>query len=263
MKKILILIILLLFLFCSCNKTESYYHTGRYEQVLKSLEDKTVLSKSDYLYKIKALIKLGKKNESKESVLLYLLMATDKDEREFATDLFVDLNFSDTLNVLLLRPDDGLKARITLYKSFVLTEDYESALQMLDYLSEDLSFSEFSTLIVNYPASAEYNLTIFNAWYDNITDFDYDVFSSLLLKFSSSEILNENSAKELVNLSERIIKNGLNDNLILSRFYQISGNALVILHDSYNSMLYYKESLKYNPDNQELKKIIGESDDSI
>ena len=257
------MIVFCFFLLSSCNKAESYFNTGRYEKVLDTVEHKKILSKTDYLYYAKSLVKLGRKEEARESILLYLLMATETDERDFATDLFVDLNFSDTLNVLLLKPADGTKQQIALYKSYVALEDVNSALAVLDFLSESMSFPDFVSLIVRYTASDNYNLMIFNTWYENIYDSEFEDFSLLLSEFSENENLSEQVLKDLIELTEKVIKNEIpqKDEQIMSSLYYVLGNVLTGLHDNHNASVYYKEALRLNPENEKLIQLVGELSD--
>lgn len=256
MKKTVFCILLVFFAFCavSCRKSESYFSTGKFEKTVQNVDSKATPSKQDYYYKIKSLTELGRPEEARESVLLYLLMAQENDEREFATDLFIDLGFSDVLNILILKPSDGLKAKITLYKSYTALGETSKAIEMANLLTENLTFRDFCTLLVNFPCSADYNIRIFRAWRENLLDADILVFTDLLQKFTVSDIINEDAAKDIINICEHAMKDSRfeNEPLLMSKLYKISALALEELHDKYNSSVYFNEALKLNPQDPEL-----------
>ncbi len=193
-------------------------------------------------------------------------MAQENDERDFATDLFIDLGFSDVLNILILKPSDGLKARITLYKSYTALGDTAKAIETANLLTENLNFRDFCTLLVNYPCSAEYNVKIFRAWRENLLDADILVFTDLLQKFIKSEIITEEAAKEIINICELTMKDSRfeNEMLLKTKLYKIAGFALEKLHDKYNSSVYFHEALILNPQDTELADILkGNSNDRL
>lgn len=249
-----ILLVFLLLFNVSCAKTEAYYQTGKFEKTVQNVDSKATPTKQDYYYKIKSLAELGRPQEARESVLLYLLMADENDDRSFVTDLFVDLQFSDVLNILILKPTDGLKSRIALYKSYTALGDTAQAVETANLLTENLNFRDFCTLIVNYPCSSEYNVKIFKAWLENLLDADMLSFTELLQRFVTSEIITEESAKDVINLCDTAMKDERfkNEPLLMSKLYKISGLALEKLHDRRNSSFYYREALILNPQDPEL-----------
>ena len=248
------LLFVLLTVLVSCNKVENYYRTGKYELAVQTADSLSKPKKYDYLYKAKALVELGRKEDAKESILLYLLMVEDTDERSFATDLFVDLNFSDVLNILILKPEDGVKQRIALYKSYTALGETDQAITILNLLTQDLTFADFTTLIVNFPCSSDYNATIFQAWQQNLNDTEVALFTELLVRFSKYEKSTENASQiviktaELAMSDERIKYN----NVLLSRLYKASSFALENLHDTYNASIYFEEAKRLNPVDPEL-----------
>ena len=257
MKNKLLILILLVFLslsFVSCNRTENYYRAGKYAKAIETADKITNPGKTDYLYKAKALVELNRQEEARESILLYLLMVEPEDEREFASDLFVDLGFSDVLNILILSPDDGVKQRIAIYKSYTALGDTEHAINTLNLLTKDLSFRDFATLITNFPCSYDYNATIFQAWQQNLNDSDISDFSNLLVQFSKEEDITENAAQILIKTAELAMSDDrfATNNLLLSRLYKASGFALEKIYDTYNANIYLTEASRLNPQDPEL-----------
>ena len=248
------LLFVLLTLFVSCNKVENYYRTGKYELAVQTADSLSKPKKYDYLYKAKSLVELGRKGEAKESILLYLLMVEDTDDRSFATDLFVDLNFSDVLNILILRPEDGIKQRIALYKSFAALGETDQAIAILNLLTQDLTFADFTTLIVNFPCSSDYNATIFQAWQQNLNDSDISLFSELIVRFSKYDNITENASQIIIKTAELAMSDERFrfNNVLLSRLYKASSNALENLHDTYNASIYLEEAKRLNPSDPEL-----------
>lgn len=249
-----ILLVFLLICTVSCAKAESYYQTGKFEKTVQNVDSKSTPTKQDYYYKIKSLAELGRPEEARESVLLYLLMAKENDDRSFVTDLFVDLQFSDVLNILILKPSDGLKSRIALYKSYTALGETAKALETANLLTENLNFRDFCTLIVNYPCSSDYNIKIFKAWRENLLDADILSFTDLLQKFATSDFISEESAKEVINICDSATKDErfANEPLLLSKLYKITGLTLEKLHDRRNSSFYYRQALILNPQDAEL-----------
>lgn len=257
MKKTFLILFLLVFLsalMISCNKTENYYRAGKYGKAVETADSLTNPSKFDYLYKAKALVELNRKEEARDSILLYLLMVEPEDEREFATDLFVDLEFSDVLNVLILQPEDGIKQRIALYKSYTALGETDQAIQVVNLLTQDLTFRDFATLITNFPCSYDYNASIFQAWQQNLNDADISDFSNLLVRFSKDADITENAAKILIKTAELAMSDErfASNNLLLSRLYKASGLALEKIHDNYNASIYLTEASRLNPQDPEL-----------
>ena len=248
------LLFVFLSLFVSCNKVENYYRTGKYEQAVEAADSLTKPRKYDYLYKAKALVELGRKEEAKESILLYLMMVEETDDRSFATDLFVDLNFSDVLNILILRPEDGVKQRIALYKSYAALGETDQAISILNLLTQDLTFADFATLIVNFPCSSDYNATIFQAWQQNLNDTDIALFTELIVRFARQENVTENASQILIKTAELAMADERfkYNNVLLSRLYKASAYALENIHDTYNSSIYLEEAKRLNPADPEL-----------
>ncbi len=256
MKHTISCILLVFLLLCGvyCSKAESYFQTGKFEKTVQNVDSKATPTKEDYYYKIKSLAELGRPEEARESVLLYLLMANEKDDRSFATDLFVDLQFSDVLNILILKPEDGLKSRIALYKSYTALGETSKAIETANLLTENLNFRDFCTLIVNFPCSSDYNTNIFKAWQENLLDADILSFTELLQKFAVSDLITEESAKEVINICDAAMKDErfAREPLLMSKLFKISGLALERLHDRHNSSFYYREALILNPQDPEL-----------
>lgn len=248
------LLFVLLTLLVSCNKVENYYRTGKYELAVETADALTNPKKYDYLYKAKSLVELGRKEDARECILLYLLMVEDTDDRSFATDLFVDLSFSDVLNILILRPEDGIKQRIVLYKSFAALGETEQAINILNLLTQDLTFADFATLITNYPCSSDYNATIFQAWQQNLNDSDLALFTDLIVRFAKLDDITENASQIIIKTAELAMSDERYkyNNMLLSRLYKASAFALENIHDTYNASKYYEEAKRLNPSDPEL-----------
>lgn len=251
-----VLLVFCLLLFTSCNKAERAYNSGRYQQALEILDSKQNPGKEDYLLKAKTLNSMGRQEEARESILLYMILADSSDEREFASNLFIDLRFSDVLNVLLLRPSDGIKAQITLYKSYASMEDYDRAKVILsDYLSTNLSVEEFITLIVNYPVEPDYVVAFLTAWLPNLNIEQKALYLELLQTFSEYENLTENSVLEGVDITDKMLLDGYytSDNARHSAIYKIRARFLTRIFDVQDADLCYRKAYSLNPDDPQLK----------
>ncbi len=253
-----VLLIFCLLLITSCNQAERAYNSGKYQQALEILENKQNLGKEDYLLKAKILNSMGMQEQARESVLLYMIMADSSDEREFASNLFIDLKFSDVLNVLLLKPSDGIKAQITIYKSYTEMGDYDRAKAILsDYLSTNLSVAEFITLIVNYPVEPDYVVAFLTAWLPNLNLEQKALYLELLNTFSLYANLTEDSVIEGVDITDRMLLDGYytSENTMHSAIYKIRARFLARIFDIQDAEICYRKAYELNPEDPQLKEM--------
>lgn len=254
-RKILIYLLFFSFLLVSCENAQSSYEKGDYHHVLELLNRKTSLTKDDYLLKIKAYVNLGQYEESKDSVMLYLLMANDSDaERSTVVDLFMDLDFSDVLNILILKDSDGLEAQIRRYISYVNLNDLESAKRILsDYLSSQLSINDFATLLVAYPLESEYVTSFFKAWYKTCTNEEKRLYYSLFFYYTKTNI-SEDAARECLELTSAFDNdNFFKDSQINSALlYKCKGYLYEKISDIDNALINFTKSYSLNPEDIEV-----------
>lgn len=253
-----VLLVFCLLLITSCNKAERAYNSGKYQQALDILDSKENPGKEDYLLKAKTLNSMGRKEEARESILLYMILADSSDEREFASNLFIDLKFSDVLNVLLLRPTDGIKAQITIYKSYANMGDYDRAKVILsDYLSENLTVAEFITLIVNYPVESDYIVAFLSAWLPNLNTEQKTLYLELLHTFSEYEDLSEESVIEGVDITDKMLMDSFytSDNIRHSEIYKIRARFLTRIFDVQDAQICYEKAYELNPEDPQLKEL--------
>ncbi len=187
-----------------------------------------------------------------------MILADSSDEREFASNLFIDLRFSDVLNVLLLRPSDGIKAQITLYKSYASMGDYDRAKGILsDYLSTNLSVEEFITLIVNYPVEPDYVVAFLTAWLPNLSIEQKALYLDLLQSFSEYENLTEHSVLEGVDITDKMLLDGYytSENSRHSAIYKIRARFLTRIFDNQDADICYRKAYSLNPEDPQLKEM--------
>ncbi|MCR4676507.1 MAG: hypothetical protein K5634_04685 [Sphaerochaetaceae bacterium] len=257
---ITVLLVFSLSVLVSCNKAESAYNSGKYQQALELVEKIENPGKSDYLLKAKILNAMGRQEDARESILLYMILADDSDEREFAANMFIDLKFSDVLNALLLEPKDGVKAQITIYKAYANMGDYERAKSILaDYLSTALSVSDFITLVVNYPVEPDYVVAFLTAWQANLSDNDRDHYLELMNTFSTYENLTEESIIEAIEITDKMLADEFysSDNIKLSKVYRIRARLLTGIYDIQDAAICLEEAYRLNPEDEELKEIFA------
>lgn len=262
MKHLKFITILLLFFISitliSCNNAQAMFDKGSYEEALFALNSKRVLSKNNHLLKIKTLVNLGRSSEARESTLLYLLMADSGDERTLPVQLFTELGYSDALNILILKPSDGVKAQTVLFKSYFNMGQYENAFNLLnDYMSSGLSISQYLRILIDYPCNIPFTFEIFDSWYDLLTTEEIDEYLSLFSEFVKLNI-SEETASECLQLISSMENNEMfnSNNKILSEVYKIKSDICYILHDYFNGNLYYQQFLKLRPGNSTFKQKI-------
>lgn len=253
-KRIFIYLLFFILLLSSCSNSYSLYKKNNYEQAIALASMEKNPSVKDYFAKAMSYVALGRKEEAKESSLIYLLMSDDNQNRPFIADIFVDLKFSDYLNVLALRPTDGLKAQITLYKSYLNFKQPENAKNIVTYyLQNNLNIADLLTLLVNYPLDVDFIAERFVNWSNSLNNQDLSEFLELLLQFSKLSLINENCAKIMVQLTSKLDSLTNND---LCNCYWIIGNALNTLKDPTNAKKYWKAAYNLNPQNTELQKLV-------
>lgn len=244
----------------SCSNIQKLYDKGNYRQVVEKVEKMSSPSQSDLLLQARSFINLGQEEKALESVLIYLLSDDGKDPqgREFAVSIFLDTNTSDRIATMVLDADDGLRARMTLYRAYVNQGDYENAEIMLKKLSTELDFVQYVTLILEAPVSDERILDIFTAWYSGIEESELDSYLTLLSRFSSEVTITEAVAKKFLSLTDVLMMNEYygSDNICLSTILKIKGNILESLFDKVNARIYWTQAYRLNPDDEELRKKI-------
>lgn len=244
----------------SCTNIQKLYDKGNYRQVVEKVEKMSSPSQSDLLLQARSFINLGQEENALESVLIYLLSDDGKDPqgREFAVSIFLDTNSSDRLATMVLNIDDGLKARMTLYKAYVAQGDFENAEIMLKKLSTELDFVTYVSMILDSPISDDRILDVFTAWYSGMDESEMDSFLTLLARFSSEITITETVAKKFLSLTDVLMLNEYysSDNICLSTILKIKGNILESLFDKVNARIYWTQAYRLNPDDEELRKKI-------
>lgn len=253
--------IILLFVFIaslvSCNNVQDLYDKGSYQRALDKLDAKKNLSKDDYLIKVKSLYKLNRQSEAKESLMLYLLMASDNNiDRPFLIKLFLDIGYTDALNILLLKPEDGFKAQLALFTSYYNLKQYDKALDILSkHISEKLTISEYLALLIKYPINDQYTLNFFDAWLDilNIDEvYSYlQFFREFIESDKSDEIL-----KKAFDFTDKILESEYikDDPECMALVYKYKGMICEKLFDYYNAKQFYSYSVKLYPFDYEVQK---------
>lgn len=246
-------------LFCflllvSCSNAKTYFEEGNYTKTLELLKEKKGLTKDDYLMKIHSYVNLGRTEEARESIMLYLLMTDDTDEREFAVNLYTEMDFPDILNILILKDSDGLKAQILKYISFANLKQYDEAKQLLsDYLASELSIDQFATLLVAHPIDINYTFSFFNAWFNTLAESEKASYFSFFFYFAKSDIT-EDVAKLCLDLCNKFDEDSYfrNSNVNKALLYKVKGNLCEKLFDTFNAKNYYLESYHLNPNDVEV-----------
>lgn len=236
-------ILLFLFFLPSCTNPKDFYSSAQYQYASDAVDQLRNPTVDDYYIKLKSLLELGKKDEAKESLAIFMLLSEDPVKREEVSHFFIEAGFSDELNVSLLRPDDSLESLITIYKSYINLKDFYNAKLMLnDHIKSKLSDSEFNTLIINYPVDSDYIITMLSIWQTTLTQDDKDTYLLLLSRFSKLEDLTESSCKVCVDITTRLENdeyyNTKPDKMTV--LYTLKADILSELHDNYNSNIYRK-----------------------
>lgn len=256
-----VLIALPLFVFClllcSCTNVQKQYDKGNYKTVIDTVAKKTSPSQNDLLLQTKSYVNLGDENKALESALLYLLAYDGKDEqgRAYAVKVFLDTDTSDRVAVLVLDRNDGIDARIALFKAYSNLGDEENARQILDLLSSEMVFSDYMTLLLENPVSDDYILEVFTAWYANMEETDREPFLSYLARFSSEISITETVAWKFLSLTDVLMADEFynSDDKRLSAVLKIKGNILESLFDKVNARIYWSQAYNLNPDDEELR----------
>lgn len=208
--------------------------------------------------KIKCYDNLGRIGESRESVLLYLLMSDETDDRSYAIDLFTDMEFSDILNILVLKESDGIKAQMLKYISYTNIGEYEKAKSLIiDFLASELTIEQFASLIVLHPFDNDYTYSFFDAWYKTISESEKSSFFSLFFYFTR-QLNSENVMKSCLSLLNSFDTDSffINSDINKAILYKIKGLLCDKLHDTFNSRIYFIESYKLNPKDDEIINLV-------
>ena len=246
----------LLLLFCSCTNVQKLYDKGNFQAVVDNVARMKSPGQEDLLLQTKAYVNLGEVSKALESSLMYLLGYDGKDPqgRLYAVQVFLDTCTSDRIAVLVLDKDDGIDARIKLYRAYCNLGDSENAVRMMNILSSDMGSEEYITLILDSPVSDERILDAFLVWYENLKEYEQDVFLSLLCRFSSEVTLSETVAWKFLSLTDIMMGNEYfnSDNRLISTILKIKGNILDSLFDKVNARIYWTQAYNLNPDDEEL-----------
>ena len=246
----------LLILVCSCTDISKLYDKGNYQAVIDNVGKMKSPSQEDLLLQTKAYVNLGEESRALESSLMYLLGYDGKDPqgRSYAVQVFMDTCTSDRIAVLVLDKEDGIEARIKLYKAYCNLGDYENAVQMLNLLSAEMDSEEYITLILDTPISDERILEAFLSWYEKLEESEQDIFLALLCRFSSEVTLSETSAWKFLSLTDVLMSSEYynSDNRLISTVLKIKGNILDSLFDKVNARIYWTQAYNLNPDDEEL-----------
>lgn len=185
MKKVVCFLFLILLL-VSCSNYGSLYNKN-YEKGVDILDSKKNIDKKDLLLKIKSLYAQNKIDEIRDTVVLYLFMASEYDERELPVDIFINMNFSDNLNVLILKETDSFQAQQVLFKSLYNLGQYDRAKNVLfNCLAGRLSVEQFTRILIRYPMDKDFIVDYFISWFKLISKREIDLFSELFNNFLSS-----------------------------------------------------------------------------
>ena len=246
----------LLILVCSCTDISRLYDKGYYQAVIDNVGKMKSPSQEDLLLQTKAYVNLGEESRALESSLMYLLGYDGKDPqgRSYAVQVFMDTCTSDRIAVLVLDKEDGIEARIKLYKAYCNLGDYENAVQMMNLLSAEMDSEEYITLILDAPISDERILEAFLSWYEKLEESEQDIFLALLCRFSSEVTLSETSAWKFLSLTDVLMSSEYynSDNRLISTVLKIKGNILDSLFDKVNARIYWTQAYNLNPDDEEL-----------
>ena len=246
----------LLILVCSCTDISKLYDKGNYQAVIDNVGKMKSPSQEDLLLQTKAYVNLGEESRALESSLMYLLGYDGKDPqgRSYAVQVFMDTCTSDRIAVLVLDKEDGIEARIKLYKAYCNLGDYENAVQMMNILSAEMDSEEYITLILDAPISDERILEAFLSWYEKLEESEQDIFLALLCRFSSEVTLSETSAWKFLSLTDVLMSSEYynSDNRLISTVLKIKGNILDSLFDKVNARIYWTQAYNLNPDDEEL-----------
>ena len=247
----------LLILVCSCTNIGKLYDKGNYKAVIENVGKMKSPGQENLLLKTKAYVNLGEESKALESALMYLLGYDGKDPqgRSYAVQVFLDTCTSDRIAVLVLDKDDGIDARIKLYRAYCNLGDYENAVRMMNILSSEMDPQEYMKLILDTPVSDERILEAFLSWHDKLKENEQDIFLSLLCRFSSEVTLSETVAWKFLSLTDALMGSEYynSDNKLISTVLKIKGNILDSLFDKVNARIYWTQAYNLNPDDEELR----------
>ena len=247
----------LLILVCSCTNIGKLYDKGNYQAVIENVGKMKTPGQENLLLQTKAYVNLGEESRALESALMYLLGYDGKDPqgRSYAVQVFLDTCTSDRIAVLVLDKDDGIDARIKLYRAYCNLGDYENAVRMMNILSSEMDPQEYMKLILDTPVSDERILEAFLSWHDKLKENEQDIFLSLLCRFSSEVTLSETVAWKFLSLTDALMGSEYynSDNKLISTVLKIKGNILESLFDKVNARIYWTQAYNLNPDDEELR----------
>ena len=253
-----LLLLLVILTASSCSDVRSAYDKGNYRQVVTRISRMKNPSQSDLILKAKSYFALGEGNKALEALLLYLFSdesTQTPEDRSYAVGAFLSLVPSDSLVIMVLKPEDGYEAQKALYGAYSRTDDTASARNVLAYLSEHLDFPSYVNLMFSAPSDPDFMLETFATWYSSIDDSELDTYLSLLCRFSSEVAMGEGTAKKFLSLTDILMNNPhyTENNKNLSVLLKIKGNILDKLYDKVNARIYWTQAYRLNPDDEELK----------
>ena len=255
---LIILFLAVAFLVFSCSNAQKAYDNGNYSLAVSRLSKIKNPSASDLILKARSYLALGESKKALESLFLYLMSdpsSQNPEDRSYAVTYFLSINTSDSLTVMAVLPEDGPDAMMALYRSYARLGDTENAKAMLSGLSDYLDFKSYISLMMSAPVESDFMLEGFVSWYSTIDEQELDSFLSLLNRFSSSVEMGEDTAKKCLALTDVLMGDSYftENDINLSVLLKIKGNVLEKLFDKVNARLYWRQALKLNPDDEELK----------
>ena len=158
-----LLLLLVILTASSCSDVRSAYDKGNYRQVVTRISRMKNPSQSDLILKAKSYFALGEGNKALEALLLYLFSdesTQTPEDRSYAVGAFLSLVPSDSLVIMVLKPEDGYEAQKALYGAYSRTDDTASARNVLAYLSEHLDFPSYVNLMFSAPSDPDFMLEV-------------------------------------------------------------------------------------------------------
>lgn len=260
-------IFLFSFLFlCSCTSAEENYKKGNYEASLKTLEKKKNLDLDEYLLKANCLLALDKKEEALKYYMLFLLLSDNTNsntssDRQEALSNFILLNKSDYLTALIVSPNDGFDAKISLYKAYSRLKRTNDAIEILEILKNEMTYENLISLAIETPLDGTYIANLFSLWQANIESIeDKQAILELLLQYTETLEVSEEASRKLLETTDLLIGDSyyVNDNILLSKLLRIKGNILEKLYDRVNARIYWSQALKLNPQDTVLEERLSQ-----
>lgn len=251
----LFLLLLSLFLLCSCLNPQKSFEAGDYEGTLAKLEWKKDLSNEDYLLRADSLFALDRTYESLKYYMLYVLLSDPSDSMfQYAVSRFILTNPYDSLMVLVLDSSYGLEARKALYNAYSSLGDETNSNEIIGLLSKDMTFSQLLSFVLERPVSGTSIADLFLSWSQSLNDDEKPAFLELLLRFSETDAIDEQSTKICLGITDAMMDDSFfdADDILLSALLRTKGNILEKLYDRVNARMYWNQAYKLNPNDESL-----------